>query len=58
MEAQRQEEGLGRGGGAREAGVMKGKESKGESHKIARGDPVGQSGPFVCACVCLRGCGK
>lgn len=44
----------GRGGG----GVMEGKESKSESRKMAGGDAVGQSGPFVCACVCLRGYGK
>lgn len=49
-----------RGGGGVSVGggVMEGKESKRESHKMARGDPVGQSGPFVCARVCLRGCGK
>lgn len=38
--------------------VMEGNELKGESHKIARGDPAGQSGPFVCACACLCGGGK
>ena len=31
--------------------VMEGKESKSESRKMAGGDAVGQSGPFVCACV-------
>lgn len=39
-------------------GVMEEKESKSRSFKIAKGDAVGQSGPFVCVCVCLRGYGK
>ena len=34
---------------------MEGKESKSESRKMAGGDALGQSGPFVCARVCLRG---
>lgn len=37
--------------------VMERKESKSESHGMARGDAVGQSGPFVCVCVCVCVCG-
>lgn len=45
-------------GGGGDGGVMEGKESKSESSKMAKGDAIGQSGPFVCLCVCLRGYGK
>lgn len=41
-----------------QGGVMEGKESKSGSRQTAGGDAAGQSGPFVCACVCLRGYGK
>lgn len=40
-------------GGGCEGSVMERKESKSESHEMARGDAVGQSGPFVCVCVCV-----
>lgn len=43
----------GGGGGRSEGSVMERKESKSESHEMARGDAVGQSGPFVCVCVCV-----
>lgn len=38
-------------GGRGEGSIIAWKELKSESHKIAKGDAMGQSGPFVCVCV-------